>query len=529
MADTSLDPYVRAFEPRLSPYTTAVASGTIRVVGELTNINRLLVEATVDRFDASLFDYAVRNASPIRIALDRNAIRVSEMRLVGQDTELDVSGTVSLNDERIAIRASGDANLGILQGFVSNVRSTGRAVLAASLEGPLRAPLVSGTMTVTNGRIRHFDLPNALENVNGDIRFDSRSIRLDDLSARLGGGSIDFGGSIGIEGYRPGRLDVTLVGTGMRVRFPQGMNSLVDADLGLQGTFDAATLTGEVIIRNALYTRAFDPDGSILALAGGPDVLASTSIQATIPLRYDVRVVAPSTLQVRTNNIRLLASADLQLSGTYDRPLLFGRATVVRGEVLFEGKRHIVTRGTIDFNNPTRIEPFFDIETETRVRVPGETYRVTVRVTGAWSSTRRPNFEFTSDPFLPEDEALTLLFTDLAPGQDVELGQYTNSLTASQQLVRERAARALTGVISSPVGRAVEETFGIDTFQVTPSLASPNQQSSRLEPAARVTLGKRLSERLFLTYSRSLTSSTRDQIILLEYRSVRPLLLGVVA
>ena len=31
--DTSLDPYLRFFEPRLSPFTTAVASGTVRVAG----------------------------------------------------------------------------------------------------------------------------------------------------------------------------------------------------------------------------------------------------------------------------------------------------------------------------------------------------------------------------------------------------------------------------------------------------------------------------------------------------------------
>ena len=37
-ADTSLDPYVRAFEPRLSPFTTAIASGTIRVFGELAQL-----------------------------------------------------------------------------------------------------------------------------------------------------------------------------------------------------------------------------------------------------------------------------------------------------------------------------------------------------------------------------------------------------------------------------------------------------------------------------------------------------------
>jgi hypothetical protein len=87
----------------------------------------------------------------------------------------------------------------------------------------------------------------------------------------------------------------------------------------------------------------------------------------------------------------------------------------------------------------------------------------------------------------------------------------------ADRLLRERAARALTGAISSEVGRAVEQTFGVDTFQLTPSVGDLYQQSSRFEPGARLTIGKRLSNRAYLTYSRSLTSTTRDQIILLEY------------
>jgi translocation and assembly module TamB len=231
-----------------------------------------------------------------------------------------------------------------------------------------------------------------------------------------------------------------------------------------------------------------------------------------VALSYDIHIRAPSTLQVRNNLLRqVVASADLQLSGTLDRPLLFGRVDIERGEIAFEGKRYVVRRGTVDFNNPTRIEPFFDIETEARVRVPGETYRVTVRATGT-----EPNIDFSSDPELPREEILALLLTDSAPGRDVEFRQYAD-VTPQEQLLRERATRALTGVISSEVGRVVEQAFGVDTFQLTPSLVDPNQQSSRLDPAARVTIGKRLSERIYLTFSRSLSSATRDQIILLEY------------
>jgi translocation and assembly module TamB len=513
LSDTSLDPYVRAFNPQLSPYTTAVASGSLRIVGELANLDHLLVDATVDTLDVSLFDYRLTNAVPIRVALDRNAVRLVEMRLVGEDTELDVSGVLSLQDERIALRAGGTANLGILQGFVPNVRSSGRASVHTALEGPMRNPAVTGTMTVENGRIRHFDLPHSLEAINGSVNLDSRGLDLTGLTGRLGGGEVTFGGRIDIESYLPGRLNVTMAGRNMRLRFPEGMRSLVDADLTLTGTMEAPTLGGEVLVRSALYTRRFDAGGGMFELAGGAASQGSAPLQATLPLRYDVHVNAPASLRIENNTARVVATADLQLRGTYDRPLLFGRAEIDRGEVLFEGKRYVVTRGTIDFNNPTRIEPFFDVETETRVRVPGETYRLTIRAAGTFE---RLTTEFTSDPPLPEIDVLGLLFADLDPGALPE-GRAYGTITPQQQLLQERAARALTGAVTAEVGRAVEQTFGIDTFQITPSVSDVYQQSSRFEAGARLTIGKRLSDRVYLTYSRSLTSTTRDQIVLLEY------------
>ena len=513
IADTSLDPYIRAFQPRLSPYTNAVASGTIRVRGELWDIDRVSVEGIIDRLDARLFDYQLRNATPIRLALDRHSVRVTEMRLTGQETELDVSGVVDLHNEQIRMRANGTANLGILQGFVSDIRSSGRAALETTLEGPMRDPLVSGKMTVANGRIRHFGLPHALDNINGVVAFDTRGIRLDELTARLGNGPVQFGGAIGIDGYRLGRVDVTMSGEEMVVRFPQDMRSTVDAELAVQGTVEALTLSGDVTVRDALFTGNFATGRGFLDLGGDNRVAVAAVPESTLPLTYDIRIRAPSSLRVRNDLMsQVVATADLRLAGTYARPLLFGRIDIERGEIDFEGKRYVVRRGTIDFNHPTRIEPFFDIETEAQVRVPGETYRVTVRAVGT-DPVR--GLTFSSDPELPQYELLALLVADVAPGKDVEFRQY-GDITPQQQLFRERVSRALTGVVSSQIGRAVEQALGCDTFQLSTSLLDLNQQSARLDPAARVTCGKRLRDNVFLTYSRSLSSSTRDQIIMLE-------------
>jgi hypothetical protein len=129
--------------------------------------------------------------------------------------------------------------------------------------------------------------------------------------------------------------------------------------------------------------------GAVLGLglaAGGLRVLMTldpTSLPPLAPVRLDVHLLIPSTLRIENNLMRLVANADLQLRGTTERPAIFGRAEVERGDVEFEGRRYLVTNGSVDFTNPNRIEPFFDFEAETRVRIPGQTYRVTIRVTGA--------------------------------------------------------------------------------------------------------------------------------------------------
>ena len=513
--DTSLDPYVRLFLPQLSPYTTAVVGGSVRVVGNLGNIDALLVDGTVDSLDMRLFDYALRNARPIRLALDRHSVRIADMRIVGQDTQIDIAGVANLHDRTINMRANGDANLAVLQGFISNLRSSGTAALSGTLEGPLDDPIAGGTLTLKNGRVRHFALPHALENLDGPIRFDSRGVTLDGLTGRLGSGDVKFGGRVDKDGYLPGRFDVTMNGRDMRLRFPEGMRSLVDADLTLQGTRESAVVSGLVAVKDAVYTQSFNATASLFDFGGDPSLGPAAAPSETLPVRLDIRINAPSTLQVQNRTLRLVANADLQLRGTIERPVLLGSAELVRGEALYEGKRFVITRGTVDFNNPARIEPFLDIEAETRIRVPQETYRITLRITGPLTGT--PNFSFDSDPPLGEIEILALIFGDVAPGSNAELAQFDPN-TPQARLFQERAARALTGVFSSEVSRVVEEAFGVDTFQITPSLQDPNLQSARnIEPGMRLTVLKRLSDRLYLTYSRSLSSSTRDQVVLLEF------------
>jgi autotransporter translocation and assembly factor TamB len=267
-----------------------------------------------------------------------------------------------------------------------------------------------------------------------------------------------------------------------------------------------------------IWTSRFVPGTGLLDFTGGGTSAAPPATPAsaseTFPVRLDVRVVAPGTLRIENNAARIAASADLTLRGTYDHPAVLGHVELIRGEVLFEGRRYVLTRGTLDFTNPNRVEPFFDVEAGTQARVPGQTYRVTVRATGTM---QRLNPEFTSDPPLPEVDVIALLFGNLSNVQNAELGALQRPNVVQQQLLQSTAARLLVSPISQEVGRVVEQTFGLDTFQITPLISDPYQASLRFNPSARLTIGKRISDRVYLTFSRSLTSSNRDQIVLLEF------------
>lgn len=512
---TSLDPYIRFFEPRLSPFTTAVAGGTVRVTGELANPEHLLVESRVEDLALTLFDYQLRNDGVIEIDLDRRVVHVGRLRLRGEGTQLAVEGNVDLQGRSIDVTTTGDASLGILQGFFRDLRTSGSASLAAGVSGTLDKPEFSGRATVTDGRVRHFLMPRSLDDINGVVAFDAGGLRIDGVTAMLGGGNVTFTGRIPLVGFTPGELSITALGEGMRINYPEGFRSEIDADITLRGTLQSPLLTGVVTVRDAVYGRRFETTPNLFDFGGGSLPAGAAQAASRIPLRFDIQIDAPpGSLRIENNVASLEAQADLRLQGTYDRPLLSGRADIDRGDVVFEGNRYEVTRGTIDFVNPAAIEPYFDIEAETRVRVADQTYRVTL---GFLGTTRRFVPTINSDPPLPTADIIALLF-----GQDPNLANAelrTFSSTAANQseadLLRGLTSRLLTSPFSAPVGKVAEELLGSGaTVLIAPSLGT---EGDPLAPTARLVIGKRLSSRAYLTFARGLGNSTQQQILVLEY------------
>ena len=140
-----------------------------------------------------------------------------------------------------------------------------------------------------------------------------------------------------------------------------------------------------------------------------------------------------------------------------------GRAEIERGRLYFQGRTYVIQRGTLDFVNPQRLDPLFDIEAETRIR----SYRVTLRVSG---TLERVTPTLTSDPPLSSLQILALL-----AGQDEsEVANLTQAQARPNQgnLAAAGAATLAAGRLSESVGleREAERLFGLNRFSIDPSL-----------------------------------------------------------
>ena len=268
-------------------------------------------------------------------------------------------------------------------------------------------------------------------------------------------------------------------------------------------------------VEDAIWLEFFQAQGGFINLSS---LVAAEDVGAevAIPLQYDLRVSAPSTLRISDNRAQIVASADISIRGTYDQPSLLGNVELERGQIYFEGNRYRLTRGNVGFSNPTSIEPFFDVEVETDIRVPGQTYRVTLGLSGTFDRLESPTLE--SDPPLQQFEIIGLLLGDVRDPQQAEIRTLRARETSQQELLQAAGARLLTSPISSGVGGVMQRSFGVDTFEIVPSLDDPAaQQSTQLIPTARVLIGRRISERAHVTFSRAVSGNNQDLIVILEY------------
>jgi hypothetical protein len=501
---TSLDPFLRAVQPTLPSTLALVASGQVLLRGPLETPAEIRAEAVVPDLQLLLPEFPLRAREPVRLKFSGGRLEFADLQLAGEGTDLTVTGGVDvLGTGPLALSARGQADLRALSLVTRQLRGMGAARLAVEVSGTRAAPHVLGTLDLEGAGVRVRGFPHGVEGLRGRLRFTEGAAELEGVNGTLAGGRLTIEGQAAYPGGRLTSYDIRPTGRDLALRYPEGLRSLLDAELRLFGDATKQWITGTIDVRQALYTKRYDMASELLGARRVLPLPEAASPEEGAQL--DLRVRAPGTVRIDNNLATLAASADLAIQGTSRAPVVTGRAEIERGRLFFQGRTYVIQRGALDFVNPQRLDPLFDIEAETRIR----SYRVTLRVSG---TLERVTPTLTSDPPLSSLQILALL-----AGQDEsEVANLTQAEARANQgnLAAAGAATLAAGRLSESVGleREAERLFGLNRFSIDPSLL----RGAGTTPTARVTVGKRLTPDLNVLYSQDLRG-TDERILAIEY------------
>jgi len=486
----------------ISPNTATIpATGAItanlQLGGKMSSIEAMRVDATFPQFAVHVSEHEFAPVRPLHIALRNGAIVFDDFQLslVGTESTFGITGSAEVvGQKRLSLDVRGALEAVLLQLFMKDVKADGHIILAGGVHGTMAAPSISGTAEFRDNQVRFAGFPQLIDHINGTLVFRGDRVDLEGLRANVGGGSVAAGGTITLAGLTPQRARITLQGTDVSIRYFEGVTVEGNFTLQLAGDAGRMTLLGDVAVARGVYSKDVDIGNALLGVIlsrRGVTPIVAASWQDRIALQ--VHMTAQDTLAVRNNIADLMGSGTIDLTGTLANPVILGEVTLDEGgKVRFQNIDYTLTRGTINFQNPFRIDPYFDITLEARVNgglseIESGPIDLTVNITGTID---RMTPTITSDP--PASDIT--LFSILGLGgltnrtsAAANAGVTTGALgTSSQSLLYQAAARLLGSKVLPFV----------DSFSYDPGLLDT-------DPGPKVSFEKRLSPEFtaFLVYN----------------------------
>lgn len=517
--NTSFDPYLKFVGTDL-PFNKAIASGSVTFAGPLRDTSKFRVTARLTDAKLTLFNYGLRNTGDLQLSFRENVFRLDRVAFEGDNTQLTLGGSVDTAARTVNLKADGRADLRVLQAFYPALTANGETTLAASLTGGFDSLALTGQANISNGLLKHYDVPQSLTEINGPITIEKGRISVTGLTAVIGDGPVTFDGDITLDGYKPETFNLSAHGDSLHLRVPRGLQSTVSADLSLRGPVTNPLLSGNVYVVQASYALRLQSQVGYLDLfTGGLD---QTPIQGALPVEptassfqmgLDIRITARNVPFVdnKEASARVDGSATINVTGTIDHPIIQGRVEATRGQWVFAGNRYKLLDGSIEFLDALNQDPFFDLTAETDVHQQGQRYRVTLGFTGTKGKFQT---RFSSEPWLSQYQILSMLLGETPDIGAAELRQQGDPQELQAQMLQSAMATILLSPVTANIGGAIQRATTV-TAQIVPLLYGNEANLQQLSPSARIVFGRRISDRVYVTYSRTL-SGAQNEVILVE-------------
>jgi translocation and assembly module TamB len=466
-------------------------AGTVSIDGPLADLKQIRGDARLQQLAVTVAGVPLQSDGAAHATLAGGIIHLDPLHITGDNTDLHAQGSLSLEgSQQLDLAANGSINLKLAETLDPDLTASGVTTFTVEAHGPLQNPALRGNVDFQDCSLSLEDLPNGLSQLRGTLEFNQNRLEVRSLTAMTGGGQLTVGGYLA---YQHGIFaDLNATGKAVHIRYPDGVSSLADATMQLQGTQNNLLLSGDVLI-----TRfAVSPDLDLAALA----TQASSSVQAIAPpdapsnhVRLDVRIVSSPQLNFQNAFAKLAGDVNLRLRGTLAAPSLLGAVSITEGSALIAGTRYELERGDITFTNPVRIEPIIDLSATAHV----EDYDISL---GLHGSTQKLSVSYRSDPPLPEADVVSLLALGHTANQ-----QRLYTQQQEQAISNPTTDALLGGAINATVSSRIQKLFGAGSVKVDPNYLGAFGNST-----SRITVEEQLGRAVTLTYATDVNTTSQQ-------------------
>ena len=456
-------------------------------------------------------DTPINSVEPVSIRFDTKEIVFESAKFSGSGSDLTIAGTKALRENGVnSLSIDGRLNLSLLNVIPQIAGGDnffgGLADVSMRMVGPNSTARLSGTANLQNASFATFVGSDRLmfDRLKGTIRFSANQVQVDQVTGYLGGGEfVASGGALLANDLSLDSFRFDLNGNNVTVPLPQDFVTTGDARLEVSGRRVGSGLstqiTGRINARRSVYTEDIDLASVVGARRQGSLSSGPSAIRAP---RFDLTIEGRDALVVRNNIADLTASVSLRLTGTTDDPQITGRITANSGTVFFRKDRYIVQRGVLEFPPNTEIEPVINLQAESEING----YQVFVNLSGPLTDTQNLVASVRSSPALPQADVISLITTGSLSNTEGGIP------TLAQTGINTAAEVIADSIINNPARRATDRLFGLNVFEIDPIISG-----QRLNPGARLTVGRQINNNLRVTYATNL-SQDQNQVLALEYR-----------
>lgn len=505
-AQLRVDPFIRQFFTTPLSGITLQMSGEMAGSGQLSKIGQIDLTGSLTQIAADFGGYAVENDGPIALRSERGAFTFENARFKGGNTALEFNGRLTpLQSWDLFVK--GEADLNLFSFFSKTITSgKGKAALDVRISDQWKSPRILGQLSLQDGTLRTGIFPQSVHVTALSIVFNERVVLLETLEGEMGRGRFHASGKADLVGFGVGPFGFLLEVTDTRVNLLRDLTATVDGELLFQREGSVQTLKGEVTVKRAVYDKRVDLKSMVVEWRQKNEETTAEETPLLGAAKMNVHVYGRENIWIDNHIAKVPLEVDLFLKGTIDRPLLIGRVEVPRGLIYFRKNEFKVTSGSIEFLNPQKIDPRFDLKAKTAVKTPdsqargqSKTYEIDLGLTGTLSQF---TLALSSSPALQETDILALL---------------TFGVTTEEFAQRQGGAagsEATSLILSEILEGTVPKTGFVDRIQVDPFTGTGGSKSS-IGP--RLTAEKRLLEdRLLVTYEANLDPS-QEQLIRMVY------------